>query len=114
MARQLKKHYQSRIQNLEMKRVEIAAWQMVSCPNDAMGRRYWEEAVTWRCDGLWGEAYVKMSKEDYHNGTQWKKTSPWKMCLLGAALYAFLGRCRDPKTEGLQNMDGVALFDQRF
>ena len=48
VARQLKKHGQQRVQTLAMRRVRIAAWQMVSCPNDAKGRRYWEESVTWR------------------------------------------------------------------
>ena len=64
VARQLKKYNRSRIQNLAMKRVRIAAWQMVSCPNDAMGHRYWEEVVTRRCDELWREAYVRLKKED--------------------------------------------------
>ena len=45
-ARQLKKHAQQRVQTLAMRRVRIAAWQMVSCPSDAKGRRYWEESVT--------------------------------------------------------------------
>ena len=53
VARQLKKHNQPRVQTLAMRRVCIAAWQMVSCPSDAKGRRYWEESVTWRCDELW-------------------------------------------------------------
>ena len=53
---------QSRIQNVAMKRIKIEAWQMMSCLNDALGRRYWEEAVTWRCDELWREAYVKLTK----------------------------------------------------
>ena len=39
-ARQLKKHGQQRVQTLVMRRVRIAAWQMVSCPSDAKGRRY--------------------------------------------------------------------------
>ena len=53
VAKQLKKHNQLRVQNLAKKRVKIAAWQMASCPNDAKGRRYWEEVVTWRCDEHW-------------------------------------------------------------
>ena len=73
VAKQLKKHNQLRIQNLAMKRVKIAAWQMASCPNDAKGRRYWEEIVTWRCDKNWKDAYVKLSKEDYSNSMQWKR-----------------------------------------
>ena len=40
VARQLKKHNQPRVQTLAMRRVRIAAWQMVSCPSDAKGRRY--------------------------------------------------------------------------
>ena len=43
-----------------------------------------------------------------------EKTSPWTMYLFGDALYGFSWRCMDPETEGLQNMDGVALFDQDF
>ena len=72
VAKQLKKHNQLRIQNLALKRVKIAAWQMASCPNDAKGRRYWEEVVTWRCDKHWKEASVELSKEDYSNSMQWK------------------------------------------
>ena len=73
VAKQLKKHNQSRIQNLAMKRVKIAAWQMASCPNDAKGRRYCEDIVTWRCDKHWKEAYVQLEKEDYSNRLQWKR-----------------------------------------
>ena len=72
-AKQLKKYKQLRIQELAMKRVKIAAWQMASCPDDAKGRRYWEEIVTWRCDKNWKEDYVKLSKEDYSNSLQWKR-----------------------------------------
>ena len=68
VARQLKKHNQPRVQSLAMRRVRIAAWQMVSCPSDAKGRRYWEECVTWRCDEMWRDEYIKLSKEDYRSG----------------------------------------------
>ena len=68
-ARQLKKHGQQRVQTLAMRRVRIAAWQMVSCPSDAKRRRYWEESVTWRCDELWRDEHIKLSKEDYRNST---------------------------------------------
>ena len=91
VARQLKKHNQPRVQTLAMRRVRIAAWQMVSCPSDAKGRRYWEESVTWRCDELWRDKYIKLSKEDYRNSTQWKRLSPWQTELLGASFHAFLG-----------------------
>ena len=63
VAKQLKKHNQLRIPNLAMIRVRIAAWQMTSCPNDAKGRRYWEEVVTWRSDEQWKEAYVSLTKK---------------------------------------------------
>ena len=75
VARQLKKHNQPRVQILAMRRVRIA-WQMVSCPSDAKGRCYWEESVTWRCDELWRDEYIKLSKEDYRNSTQWKRPLP--------------------------------------
>ena len=75
VSRQLKKHNQPRVQTLAVKRVRIAPWQMVSCPSDAKGRRYWEESVTWRCDELWRDKYIKLSKEDYRNSTQWKRLS---------------------------------------
>ena len=83
--RQLKKHGQQRVQTLAMRRVLIAAWQMVSCPDDAKGRRYWEESVTWRCDELWRDEYIKLSKEDYRNSTQWKRPLPGRPELLGTA-----------------------------
>ena len=73
VARQLKKHNQPRVQTLAMRRVRIAVWQMVSCPSDAKGRRYWQESVTWRCDEMWRDEYIKLSKEDYRNSTQWKR-----------------------------------------
>ena len=50
VAWQLKKHNQPRVQTLALRRVRIAAWQMVICPSYAKGRRYWEEFETWRCD----------------------------------------------------------------
>ena len=53
VARQLKKHGQPRLQTLAMRRVRIAAWQMVRCRNDAKGRRNWEESTTRRFDGEW-------------------------------------------------------------
>ena len=40
-------------QTLAMRRVRVAAEQMVRSPDDAKGRRYWEESVTWRCDEEW-------------------------------------------------------------
>ena len=99
VARQLKKHNQPCVQTLAMRRVRIAAWQMVSCPSDAKGRRYWEESVTWRCDEMWRDEYIKLSKEDYRNSTQWKR--PMQTELLGASFHAFLGRRLDTETEGL-------------
>ena len=45
VARQLKKHNQPRVHTLAMRRDSVAAWQMVSCPSDAKGRRHWEEPV---------------------------------------------------------------------
>ena len=91
-ARQLKKHYEQRVQTLAMRRFRIAAWQMLSCPSDAKGRRHWKESVTWCCDELWRDEYIKLSKEDYRNSTQWK--SP----LLGRLLFTrFLGDAWIPK-----------------
>ena len=87
-AKQLKKYKQLRIQELAMKRVKIAAWQMASCPNDAKGRRYWEEIVTWRCDKNWKEDYVKLSKEDYSKQFAVEKASNWTVHLLGITVCA--------------------------
>ena len=56
------KHNQLRIQNVALKRVRIAACQMASCPNDAKGRRYWEEAVTWRSDEQWKRSMRQSDK----------------------------------------------------
>ena len=84
-----------------MRRVRIPAWQMVSCPSDAKGRRYLEESVTWRCDEMWRDEYIKLSKEDYRNSTQWETSSPRQTELLGASFHAFLGRRLDTETEGL-------------
>ena len=76
VARQLKKHNQPRLQTLAMRRVRIAAWQMVSCPSDAKGCRYWEESVTWRCVEMWRDEFFKLSKKDYRNSSQWKSPLP--------------------------------------
>ena len=76
VARQLKKHNQPRLQTLAMRRVRIAAWQMVSCPSGAKGRGYWEESVTWRCDEMWRNEYIKLSKEDYWNSMAVETPSP--------------------------------------
>ena len=96
-ARQLKKHGQQRVQTLAMRRVRIAAWQMVSCPNDAKGRRYWEESVTWRCDELWRDEYIKLSKEDYRNSTQWKRLLPGRPIYWERPFKRFLGDAWIPK-----------------
>ena len=76
VARQLKKNNQQRVQTLAMRRVRIAAWQMVRCPSDAKGRRCWEESMTWRCDELRGDERMKLSKKDCRNSTQWKRPLP--------------------------------------
>ena len=46
------------------------------CPDDAKGRRYWEESVAWRCDEMWRDDYIKLSEEDYRNSAQWKRPLP--------------------------------------
>ena len=90
VARQLKKHGQPRVQTLAMRRVRIASWQLVRCPNDAKGRRCWEESATWRCVEVWREAYIKLSKEDYRNSTQWKRPLPGRPTYWERLFYAFL------------------------
>ena len=35
---------------------------MAHSPDGAGKRRYWEEAVAWRCDDEWREAYIKFDK----------------------------------------------------
>ena len=97
VARQLKKHNQPRVQSLAMRRVRIAAWQMVSCPSDAKGRRYWEESVTWRCDEMWRDDYIKLSKEDYRNSTQWKRPYPGRPTYWERPFTRFLGDAWIPK-----------------
>ena len=72
VARQLKKHGQLRVQTLAMRRVQLAAWQMIRSPHDAKGRRYWEESTAWR---EWREASVKLMKDDPRNNTKWKRPS---------------------------------------
>ena len=97
VARQLKKHNQPRVQTLAMRRVRIAAWQMVSCPSDAKGRRYWEESVTWRCDEMWRDEYITVSKEDYRNSTQWKRPLPGRPTYWERPSTRFLGDAWIPK-----------------
>ena len=100
VARQLKKHNQPCVQTLTMRRVRVAAWQMVSCPSDAKGRRYWEESVTWRCDEMWRDENIKLSDEDYRNSTQWKRLLPGRPNYWERP-FTFLGRRLDTETEGL-------------
>ena len=97
-ARQLKKHGQLRLQTLAMRRVQQAAWQVAHSPDDARKRRYWEEVVTWRCDDEWGQADVKLTKDDPKNNTREadvklikddpkKNSTKWKRPLTGRATY---------------------------
>ena len=97
VARQLKKHNQPRVQTLALRRVRIAAWQMVSCPSDAKGRRYWEESVTWRCDEMLRDKNIKLSKEDYRNSTRWKRPLPGRPNYLERLFTRFLGDAWIPK-----------------
>ena len=100
VAKQLKKHDQIRTQSLAMKRVKIAAWHMATCPNDAKGRRYWEEVVTWRCDECWKEAYARLTKEDYHNTTQWKRPLTGRCTYWEMPFTRFFGDAWIPKLKG--------------
>ena len=88
---------EARFQTLAMRRVRIAAWQMVSCPSDAKGRRYLEDSVTWRCDELWRDEYIKLSKEDYRNSTQWKRPLPGRPNYWERLFTCFLGDAWIPK-----------------
>ena len=49
--------------------VSSAAWQMTRSPDDAKGRRNWEESSAWRCDE-WREAHVKLMNDDPRNNTR--------------------------------------------
>ena len=82
---------------LAMRRVRIAAWQMVSCPSDAKGRRCWEESVTWRCDEMWRDEYTILSKEDCRNSTQWKRPLPGRPNYWERPFTRFLGDAWKPK-----------------
>ena len=105
VARQLKKHNQPRVQTLAMIRVFVAARQMVSCPSDAKGRRYWEESATWRCDKIWRDEYIKLAKEDYRNSIQRKRPHPGRPNYRERPFTRFLGDALDTETEGLQHVD---------
>ena len=84
---------------MAMKRVKIAAWQMASCPNDAKGRRYWEEVVTWRCDELWKEAFANLAKEDYSNTTPWRRPHTGRCTYWEMPFTRFFGDAWIPKLE---------------
>ena len=49
-----------------MRGVRIAAWQMVSCPSDAKGRRYWERPFT----RFLGDAWIPKLKA-CNTWTEW-------------------------------------------
>ena len=92
VAKQLKKHNQLRIQNLSMKRVKIAAWQMASCPNDAKGRRY----LGGNCDLAMRQALEGCVCQIVKGGLQQQsaveKASNWTVYLLGITVCALLRR----------------------
>ena len=67
-----------------------------------LGKWFAEESVTWHCDEEWREAYIKLSKEDYRNSTQWKRPLLGRPHLLGAPFYAFLRGCLDLENQGMQ------------
>ena len=89
VARQLNKHNQP----------------LESCPSDAKGRRYWEESVTWRCDEMRRDDYIKLSKEDYRNSTAVETPFPSRPTYWERPFTRFLGDAWIPKTEGLQHVD---------
>ena len=114
VARQLKKHNQPRVQSLAMRRARFAAWQMVSCPSDAKGRRYWEESVTWRCDEMWRDDYIKLSKEDYRNSTQWKRPFPGRPTYWERPFTRFLGDAWIPKLKACNTWTKCLSLTKEF
>ena len=110
VARQLKKHNQPRVQTLAMRRVRIAARQMVSW----MPRgRYWEESATWRCDELWRDEYIKLSKEDYRNSTQWKRLLPGRPNYWERPFTRFLGDAWIPNKRPKQSKPNQTKANQQ-
>ena len=67
-----------------------------------------------RCDEMWRDEYIKLSKEDYRNSHAVETSFPRQSELLGASFHAFLGRRLDTETDGLQNVDCVAIPDKRL
>ena len=53
--------------------------------------------MTWRCDELWRDEYIKLSKEDYRNSTQWKRPLPGRPNFWERPFTRFLGDAWIPK-----------------
>ena len=53
--------------------------------------------MTWRCDELWRDKYIKLSKEDYRNSTQWKRPLPHRPNYWERLFTRFLGDAWIPK-----------------
>ena len=102
------------VQTLAMRRVRIAAWQMVSCPSDAKSRRYWEESVTWRCDEMWRDENIKLSKEDYRNSTQWKRPLPGRPNYWERPFTRFLGDAWIPKLKACNTWTLTKEFEHSW
>ena len=102
-ARQLEKYGQLRIQTLTMRRVQQAVWQMAHSPDDAGGCRYWEEAVAWRCDDEWREAYLHFTNEDPKNSTKWKRLLTGRAAYWERPFTRLLGDVWMPKLKVCKN-----------
>ena len=53
--------------------------------------------MTWRCDELWRDEYIKLSEEDYRNSTQWKRPLPGRPNYWERPFTRFLGDAWIPK-----------------
>ena len=55
------------------------------------------ESVTWRCDEMWRDENIKLSKEDCRNSTQWKRPLPGRPNYWERPSMRFLGDAWIPK-----------------
>ena len=60
----------------------------------------WEESVIWRCDEMWRDDYIKLSKEDFRKSTQWKLPLPGRPTFWELPFTRFLGDAWIPKLKG--------------
>ena len=70
--------------------------------------------MTWRCDECWKEAYAKLTKEDYHNTTQWKRPLTGRCTYWEMPFTRFFGDAWIPKLKGCKTWTEWLSLTENF